>query len=72
MALPEAAPENGARHYSTPGSHEDHIGSTTTFLGFNVPIYGTKFTLALVSKRLDERGLLDTAKLNEVAASENN
>jgi ribonuclease J len=49
--------------------HEDHIGALPYILrDFNVPIYGTKFTLALVSKRLDERGLLETAKLNEVTS----
>ena len=33
----------------------------------NVPIYGTQFTLALVRKKLEEHGLLDKAKLHEVA-----
>ena len=48
--------------------HEDHIGSLPYILrDLNVPIYGTRFTLALVKRRLEEHGLLDTAKLNEVA-----
>jgi ribonuclease J len=51
--------------------HEDHIGSIPYILrDINVPIYGTRFTLALVRKRLEERGLLDQAKLNEVAAGD--
>jgi len=49
--------------------HEDHIGSIPYILrDINVPIYGTRFTLALVKKRLEERGLLEQAKLNEVRA----
>jgi ribonuclease J len=49
--------------------HEDHVGSIPYILrDINVPIYGTRFTLALVRKRLEERGLLDQAKLNEVKA----
>ncbi len=48
--------------------HEDHIGALPYILrDLNVPIYGTKFTLALVRKRLQEHGLLDTADLREVA-----
>ncbi len=49
--------------------HEDHIGSLPYILrDLNVPIYGTRFTLALVKRRLEEHGLLDSAKLNEVSA----
>src|SRR2546423_11652346 len=48
--------------------HEDHIGALPYILrDLNVPIYGTQFTLALVRKRLEEHGLLDTADLREVA-----
>jgi len=47
--------------------HEDHIGALPYILrDLNVPIYGTRFTLALVKKRLEEAGLLETAKLFEV------
>ncbi len=47
--------------------HEDHIGGVPYILPeFKVPIFGTEFTLALVSKRLEERGLLDGAKLRQV------
>jgi len=47
--------------------HEDHIGALAYILrDLNVPIYGTRFTLALAKKRLEEAGLLDSAKLLEV------
>jgi ribonuclease J len=47
--------------------HEDHIGALQYILrDLNVPIYGTRFTLALVKKRLEEAGLLESAKLFEV------
>jgi len=51
--------------------HEDHIGAVPYILGdLNVPIYGTRFTLALVRKKLEEFGLLEEAKLHEVAPGE--
>src|SRR3954470_15772016 len=35
--------------------HEDHIGAVAFFLEeFNVPVYGTPFTLSLVERRLEE------------------
>jgi ribonuclease J len=35
--------------------HEDHIGAVAFFLEeFDVPVYGTPFTLSLVERRLDE------------------
>jgi ribonuclease J len=47
--------------------HEDHIGALPYILrDLNVPIYGTRFTLALVKKRMEEAGLLDSATLREV------
>jgi ribonuclease J len=47
--------------------HEDHIGALPYILrDLNVPIYGTRFTLALVRKRLEEAGLLDSTTLREV------
>jgi len=52
-------------------AHEDHIGAVPYILGdLNVPVYGTKFTLALVRKKLEEHGLLDSARLHEVAPGE--
>jgi ribonuclease J len=47
--------------------HEDHIGAIPYILrDLQVPIYGTRFTLALVRKRLEEHGLLDKTDLREV------
>jgi len=47
--------------------HEDHIGALPYILrDLNVPIYGTRFTLALVKKRLEEAGLLQSTTLREV------
>ncbi len=47
--------------------HEDHIGALPYILrDLNVPIYGTRFTLALVKKRLSEANLLDSTTLREV------
>jgi ribonuclease J len=49
--------------------HEDHIGSVPFFLNeFQVPVYGTAFTLALVERRLDEHKMADNADLREVQA----
>jgi ribonuclease J len=46
--------------------HEDHIGALPYILrDLNVPVYGTRFTLALVKKRLAEAGLLDSTTLRE-------
>jgi ribonuclease J len=50
--------------------HEDHIGALPYILrDLNVPVYGTRFTLALVKKRLDEAGLLGSTTLREVIPS---
>ncbi len=47
--------------------HEDHIGALPYILrDLNVPVYGTRFTLALVKKRLDEACLLQSTTLREV------
>ncbi len=47
--------------------HEDHIGGLSYILrDLNVPVYGTRFTLALAKKRLEEAGLLQSTKLREV------
>ena len=52
-------------------AHEDHIGALPYILrDLNVPVYGTEFTLAIVRKKLEEHALLDTAKLNKVAAGD--
>ncbi|MBZ5540593.1 MAG: ribonuclease J [Acidobacteriia bacterium] len=47
--------------------HEDHIGGLSYILrDLNVPVYGTRFTLALAKKRLEEAGLLQSTKMREV------
>ena len=51
--------------------HEDHIGAMPFFLReFNIPIFGTKFTLELLKEKLKEHGLLDKANLNIIAAGQ--
>ncbi len=51
--------------------HEDHIGAVPFLLSnFNVPVYGTPFTLALVERRLEEHELLKGARLNHVKRGE--
>ncbi len=49
--------------------HEDHIGALPFVLPplKTVPIYGTRFTLGLVSAKLEEHGLLKSARLVTVA-----
>jgi ribonuclease J len=51
--------------------HEDHIGAIPYILReLNVPIYATRFTLALLEKKLEERGLLEQARLHEMKPGE--
>src|ERR1700722_10302199 len=51
--------------------HKSKVGAIPYILPeLNVPIYGTEFTLAIVKKKLEEHGLLEKAKLNEVKAGE--
>ena len=47
--------------------HEDHIGALPYVLRqLNVPVYSTKLTLALISKKLEEHNLVSSTKLKEV------
>jgi ribonuclease J len=49
-------------------AHEDHIGAVPYLLpDLNCPVYGTRFTLALVRKKLEEHGLLEKADLRELS-----
>ncbi|HUP02706.1 MAG TPA: ribonuclease J [Bryobacteraceae bacterium] len=47
--------------------HEDHIGALPYFLSeFDVPVYGTAFTLALVERRLEEHELDHEPRLKTI------
>ena len=49
-------------------AHEDHIGGLPYLLKqVNLPIYGTRLTLALVDSKLKEHGLSGKVQLREVA-----
>ena len=48
--------------------HEDHQGALPFVLRqVDRPVYGSRFTLALIKSKLDEHGLLKSAELNEVS-----
>jgi len=47
--------------------HEDHIGALPyLFRDLEVPVFGTSFTIGLISNKLKEHGLLNKSKLNAV------
>ncbi len=49
--------------------HEDHIGGIPFLLSkMNIPIYGTPLTIGLLSNKLKEHSLFNSAKLNVVKA----
>lgn len=51
--------------------HEDHIGALPYLLkGFPVPVIGTKLTLGMCRRRLEEHGLLSRIELREAAPGE--
>ncbi|NLE23539.1 MAG: ribonuclease J [Actinobacteria bacterium] len=48
--------------------HEDHTGALPFVLKqLNRPVYGSRFTLALVKSKLDEHGLIRSVEVNEVS-----
>lgn len=58
----------GVRALLLTHAHEDHIGAVPYVLpDLNCPVYGTRFTLALVRKKLEEHGLLEKADLREIS-----
>ncbi|HLM60888.1 MAG TPA: ribonuclease J, partial [Pyrinomonadaceae bacterium] len=51
--------------------HEDHIGALPFFLKkFNLPVYASRFTIALADKRLSEHKMLDDVLLHRVNAND--
>ncbi len=51
--------------------HEDHIGGLPYFLRkINVPVYGTRLTIALVEHKLKEHNMLASTKLVNVRAGQ--
>jgi ribonuclease J len=51
--------------------HEDHVGALAYILKkFNVPVYGSRFTLALAEKRLDEFKMLNDVLMHRVEAGQ--
>lgn len=51
--------------------HEDHIGALSYILKkFNLPVYSSRFTLALTEKRLGEYNMLDDVLLHRVEAND--
>lgn len=58
----------GVRALLLTHAHEDHIGAVPYLLpDLKCPVYGTRFTLALVRKKLEEHGLLEGADLREIS-----
>ena len=52
--------------------HEDHIGAMPFLLReFNLPVYGTSFTLELLKEKLREHKLLEMANLNTICPGDN-
>ncbi|MCR5420131.1 MAG: ribonuclease J [Lachnospiraceae bacterium] len=51
--------------------HEDHIGALPYVLKqLNIPVYGTKLTIALIEGKLREHGILDTVTRKVVSAGD--
>ncbi len=51
--------------------HEDHIGALSYILRkFNLPVYASRFTIALAEKRLEENNMLNDVLLHRVKAND--
>jgi ribonuclease J len=51
--------------------HEDHIGAMPFFLKeFNLPVFGTNFTIELLKEKLREHNLLEHAILRKIGAGD--
>src|SRR6478735_4895725 len=51
--------------------HEDHVGALAYILKkYNLPVYGSRFTLALAEKRLEEFRMLDDVLMHRVEAGD--
>jgi len=51
--------------------HEDHIGALPYVLrNLNVPVYGTRLTLGILERKLEENGLISSADLRTVKAGD--
>jgi ribonuclease J len=51
--------------------HEDHIGAVPFLLReFNLPVFGTSFTIELLKEKLKEHNLLQNASLHKVSPGE--
>lgn len=49
-------------------AHEDHVGAIAHLWPYmRCPVYATRFTLEIIRTKLQEKGLLDQVKLQEVA-----
>jgi len=47
--------------------HEDHIGALPFIIPYlNVPVYGSKFTMALVKNKLEQHGIFEEAQLHTI------
>src|SRR5499425_891396 len=47
--------------------HEDHIGALPFIIPYlNVPVYGSKFTMALVKNKLEQHGIVKEAQLHTI------
>ncbi|MEF9953533.1 MAG: ribonuclease J, partial [Clostridium sp.] len=52
--------------------HEDHIGALPYILKqINLPVYGTKLTLGIITTKLREHGILDVTTLIDVNPGDN-